>query len=530
MAFRSRLEAKVLALAIILFCSVLHATAQLGLCLDRISGSPVLNMQFHPANSSRAFLATQDGRISIADIPSDGSGQVIRETSTFLDLTSKINHGGEFGLLGFALHPNFTSNGRFFVSYTCDSQVQSGCTATCACSPTTGCSPGDLGSDGCRNATIVAEYRASPPSSAKASPTQVKRILSMGLPYEDNHGGQILFGPEDGYLYVVYGDGGGSMALQSGDPWNFAQKKTSLLGKVLRIDVDASTPAEAGSSRRWGSYGIPKDNPFVGQRGVQPEIYALGFRNPWRCFFDSAGSHRLFCGDSREEEVDIVVKGGNYGWRLLEGNLAYTPAVAPGGSTTRAAIRAIPPIAVYNHTGPFAAVTGGVVSHSPSYPCLEGKYLFVDLFGSDLFVSTESTTTPANTSSSGGGASWQTERMSMQCASSSAIRCRGLADNIFWWGWAQGPPAARGNAFMLSSSGVYRLTDRSRCNKTCTGAALALNGSSSDGPAPSPGDSPAPPPKGAGRRLSAGAVLAALASLLCSAAVLPLPCAPRILR
>src|SRR5207245_404433 len=158
--------------------------------------------------------------------------------------------------------------------------------------------------------TVIAEYRVSSANPDVADPTE-KLILTFDQPFENHNGGMLAFGPE-GYLYIGTGDGG-----SGGDPQNNGQRLDTLLAKLLRIDVDSAS-----------HYAVPRDNPFVGRAGARGEIWAYGLRNPWRFSFDRP-SGRLFLADVGQdtvEEVDLVVRGGNYGWRIMEGDICFSPS------------------------------------------------------------------------------------------------------------------------------------------------------------------------------------------------------------
>ena len=275
--------------------------------------------------SGRLFVLERAGRIRIVE-----QGALLPEP--FLDIRSRVRAGGERGLLGLAFHPRFAQNGRYFVNYTRDS-------------------------DG---ATVVAEYRVSPDPDRSRRGERV--LLTVAQPFSNHNGGMIAFG-RDGYLYIALGDGGGG-----GDPGNRAQDPDELLGKILRIDV-AGRP-----------YGIPPDNPFA-EGGGRPEIYALGLRNPWRFSFDRA-TGRLLAGDvgqGHREEIDRIVRGGNYGWRRLEGTRCHRPRTGcerPG---------LVPPLDEYRHRNGRCAVVGGYVYRGRAMSELRGTYLFADLCNGEIF-------------------------------------------------------------------------------------------------------------------------------------------------
>ena len=237
-----------------------------------------------PTNNSRLFVLEQTGIIKVFDInPS------VNTTNVFLDLTDKVLYGGEQGLLGLAFHPKFSENGLFYVDYVADNPRRS----------------------------VISQFKVTADNPNVADKNSESTVLEISQPYSNHNGGQLAFGP-DGYLYIGVGDGG-----SEGDPSGNGQNRATLLGNILRIDVDL---VSAGKN-----YGIPKDNPFVGNSlGYQEEIYAYGFRNPWRFSFDSA-TGELWVGDvgqNRIEEIDLVEKGKNYGWNIsnwLRPNRARTP-------------------------------------------------------------------------------------------------------------------------------------------------------------------------------------------------------------
>ncbi len=280
-----------------------------------------------PNKTNRLFIVEQDGKIWIYK---EGS---VRPT-LFLDIHEKISTGGERGLLGMAFHPHFASNGRLFVNYT---REQDG-------------------------ATVIAEYHlASNPNQVSLKETI---LLVVSQPYGNHNGGMIAFGP-DGYLYIGMGDGG-----SGGDPQNYAQNPNELLGKFLRIDVDQPPP-----------YGIPPDNPFV-QRNGRPEIFALGLRNPWRFSFDQK-TGELWAGDVGQndwEEIDVIQRGKNYGWRFLEGTHCFKPA-----TNCRQADGLVDPQTEYSHSSGRCSVTGGYVYRGTKVKALEGMYLYGDFCSGEIW-------------------------------------------------------------------------------------------------------------------------------------------------
>jgi hypothetical protein len=279
--------------------------------------------------SRRLFVVERQGRVV-----------VFRPLSTmppavFLDIRDKVLAGGERGLLGLAFHPDYPTNGRFFVNYT---RVGDG-------------------------ATVIAEYRASPPDADRARPAETP-VLVIPQPFANHNGGMIAFGP-DGFLYIGMGDGG-----SANDPDNRAQDVNDLLGKILRIDVNGPPP-----------YSSPATNPFVGREG-RDEIFALGFRNPWRFSFDRL-TGQLYAGDVGQferEEIDLVTVGGNYGWRLREGTLCT--GLGPGDCEDPGLV---PPLLDYAHAGGRCSVTGGYVYRGNQDTLPQGTYVFADFCSGEIW-------------------------------------------------------------------------------------------------------------------------------------------------
>jgi len=285
-------------------------------------------------DSGRLFIVEQPGRIRIVEPVASPRGEQGRMLAQpFLDLTEGVRYGGEQGLLGLAFHPLYKANGRFVVNYT-------------------------RRSDG---ATVVAEFRAS--DNLNVARTTEKQLLVIAQPYANHNGGMVEFGP-DGFLYIALGDGG-----SGGDPGNRGQNTDELLGKLLRIDMDHGAP-----------YAIPKDNPFV-SGGGRPEIFAYGLRNPWRFSFDrQTGELRAAdVGQNKWEEIDVVRRGGNYGWRIMEGTHCFLPrdGCARNGL--------IPPVAEYAHEKGRCSITGGYVYRGTRLPALQGAYLYGDYCSGEIF-------------------------------------------------------------------------------------------------------------------------------------------------
>ena len=292
------------------------------------------------AGDDRLFVVEQAGVIKI--INADGSVN----PTPFIDINDLvINTGNERGLLGLAFHPNYSSNGFIFVNY--------------------------INNDG---NTVVSRFVTSPPDGDIADPNTEDIFLTISQPYPNHNGGDLEFG-SDGYLYIGTGDGG-----SGGDPENRSQNLTSLLGKMLRIDIN--------SSEGDNNYAIPSDNPFVGNSTALDEIWAYGLRNPWRFSFDSQ-TNDLWIGDVGQGNIEEINKvtstedGLNYGWKCYEGNSIFDNTGCPNMSTLTF------PIAQYTHTGngPFkCSITGGYVYRGTTYTNLIGKYLFADYCSDEIGV------------------------------------------------------------------------------------------------------------------------------------------------
>ncbi|XVF50210.1 hypothetical protein PTKIN_Ptkin04bG0077900 [Pterospermum kingtungense] len=416
-----------------------------GLCLEKIENGVYVNLVPHPDGSDRVFLSNQKGKIWLASVPDVGSGDVlgIVESQPFLDVSDQVLFDTEFGLMGMAFHPNFANNGRFFLSFNCDKMKQQGCFGRCLCNTDVNCDPSKIQADNgvqpCPYHSVIAEFTVN---------------------------GQLLFGPADGYLYLTMGDG-----ADKDDPYNFAQNKKSLLGKILRFDIDnIPSDKEINDLGLWGNYSIPRDNPYVEDKELGPEIWAFGFRNPWRCSFDSERPSYFFCGDTGQdqyEEVDIVTKGGNYGWRVYEGPLLFHPQLSPGGSTSSSSINPIFPVMGYDHseidrTIGSASIIGGFVYRSLPNPCMYGRYIYMDLYGEALWAGEEY---PLNSGN------FTTSRIPFRCANDSPIPCTSSSPSLgFVFSFAEDN---RKDLYILTSTGVYRVARPSRCNLTCSKEIIA---------------------------------------------------------
>jgi len=283
------------------------------------------------ANDSRMFVVQQNGIIKI--VQPDGTVN----SSNFLNISSKITYGGERGLLGLAFHPQYSTNGYFFVYY----------------------------NDTSGNITVARYTRSSNPDIADA--TTEKIILNQPKPFDNHNGGSIHFAP-DGYLWIVTGDGG-----SGGDPNNNGQNKNSLLGKMLRLDINSTGP-----------YNIPPGNPFVGTDGAD-EVWAYGLRNAWKFNFDTVSGNVMIAdvGQGNIEEINrmpLTQAGINYGWRCYEGNNAYNTSGCAAQSTMTF------PVAAYDHSGGKCSITGGYIYRGTQYPALQGKYIFADYCSTQIGI------------------------------------------------------------------------------------------------------------------------------------------------
>ncbi|XP_062202828.1 HIPL1 protein-like [Phragmites australis] len=302
-------------------------------CLERISAGSYLNMAAHPDGSGRVFLSSRDGTIWLASMPKRGSGAALRVHRPFLDLTDRV-----LGLAGVAFHPEFATNGLFFVSYSCDSSASPACGGS-------RCWGAAAGNDltPCQYQLVVAEFSAKGGAdyskATRADPSEVTRIFTMGLPQPhtsysyQNHGGQILFRPRDsdGYLYLITGYG------------DFSKDRRSIWGKIIRFNVG----------------GVPGESVWASGRGAsktdKPQIFTMGLNNPSGCNFDSERPSHLYCADVNDqqyERVYVISMGGN--------------------SSSKAAISL-----VINHGRPtdgrMPSIVGGLVYRGSADPSLEGR-------------------------------------------------------------------------------------------------------------------------------------------------------------
>jgi glucose/arabinose dehydrogenase len=298
--------------------------------------------------TGRLFIVEQTGRIKVL------AGGSVRSTP-LLNIASQVSKGDEQGLLGLAFHPNFKSNHKFYVNFTNTA--------------------GD---------TIIRQYRTSTSNPNVVASGSGKTILKINQPYSNHNGGMIAFGP-DGFLYIGMGDGGGA-----GDPQNRAQNKDALLGKMLRININAHTSTK--------NYTNPSSNPYVGRKG-RNEIWQRGLRNPWRWSFDrKTGS--LWIGDvgqNQYEEIDRAVRTGggagrgvNFGWSTMEGFACYKPSTGCNKSGRQK------PLLAYSHANGRCVVTGGYVYRGSAIPALQGYYVFADFCTGQIWAVRSGASSPAS--------------------------------------------------------------------------------------------------------------------------------------
>ena len=289
-------------------------------------------------NSNRLFVLEQTGTIKVFN--NDSS---IQNADVFLDLTSIVEQDGgytEEGLLGLAFHPDYIENGYFYVNYTSHNPRRN----------------------------VIARYSVSDDNPTQGNPESAFIILEVNQPYTNHNGGQMGFGP-DGYLYIIFGDGG-----SSGDPLGHGQNLSTLLGSLIRIDID--NPSDGLN------YGIPSDNPFIAPLAARDEIYAYGLRNMWRFSWDSE-TGMLWGSDVGQynwEEIDIIYPGLNYGWNTMEGNHCY-----PAGSNCNSD-GFEPPVWEYAlYVDGVCSITGGFVYRGSNIPSIYGKYIYGDWCTGDIW-------------------------------------------------------------------------------------------------------------------------------------------------
>lgn len=289
--------------------------------------------------TNRNFVVAQKGKIHVFL-----NSPTIKESKIFLDIESKVTAGGERGLLGMAFHPDYKKNGYFYLNYT---RNNSGLE------------------------TVISRFSVSKISSDLADAGSEEILLTFKQPFSNHNGGKVAFG-NDGFLYIGVGDGG-----SGGDPQKNGQNRATLLGKILRIDVNKTSGTL--------NYAIPADNPYNGNsQGFREEIFAYGIRNPWRFSFDKKTGD-LWMGDvgqNKIEEINIIKNGGNYGWNVMEAEDCY-------GSANCNTANMILPVWSYRQ-GPQTgnSVTGGHVYRGKSKKFLQGKYIYGDYVTGNIWMLT----------------------------------------------------------------------------------------------------------------------------------------------
>ena len=293
------------------------------------------NLTQPAAGDDRLFVTEQSGRVFA--FPNDEGA---READVFLDIRDRVSdRGSEEGLLGLAFDPAYHEDGYLYVYYSASGPRRS----------------------------VVARFSLNA-ERREADPDSELVIMEIGQPFGNHNGGQLAFGP-DGFLYVGLGDGGAA-----GDPQGHGRNRATLLGSILRIDVSGST-AEV-------PYTVPRDNPFAGDSASRPEIWAYGLRNPWRFSFDRE-TGALWAGDvgqNRVEEVDVVEKGGDYGWKTLEGSRCFSPSTGCDPTGT------VLPVWEYPLNGGNCSVIGGYVYRGERLPSLAGAYVFGDFCSGHIWA------------------------------------------------------------------------------------------------------------------------------------------------
>lgn len=302
--------------------------------------------------SGRLFIAGQRGKIFFID----AADQNVELPELFVDLTKQVSYKdreNEEGLLGLAFHPEFKNNGYFFVYYTTRERP---------------------------HVSVISRFTAR--EGAKGDPSSELKILEIQQPFWNHNGGTIAFGP-DGYLYVALGDGG-----KANDPLGSGQDVSTLLGSVLRIDVDKNGVDKNGVDKNSVEkpYNIPADNPLVQRPDARPEIYAFGIRNIWRMAFDTKTGDLWAAdvGQNEWEEVNLIRAGGNYGWNLREASHAFTLAGGPGSGPSAGLSE---PLVEYPHTEAWGkSITGGAVYRGSMTPALDGYYLYGDYISGRIWA------------------------------------------------------------------------------------------------------------------------------------------------
>ena len=329
---------------IILFLSIVQSNYNIQNAFPNLSFQDPVGIYHAGDNTNRIFIIEQEGRIKVFD-----NNPNILNAQTFLDIRSIVDQDSgytEEGLLGLAFHPNYSENGFFYIHYT-----------------------DHLNGNINYPRNIVARYSVDSNNPNQANINSEEIILIVNQPYHNHNGGQMEFGP-DGYLYISFGDGG-----SAGDPQGNGQNLSTLLGSIIRIDID--------NPSNNLNYGIPSDNPFIGLSNARDEIYAYGLRNVWKFSWDLE-TNNLWAADVGQnawEEIDIISSGLNYGWNEMEGNHCYPPNSNCNPNNFE------PPIWEYElYVDGVCSVTGGYVYRGDALWMLEGQYIYGDWCTGDIWA------------------------------------------------------------------------------------------------------------------------------------------------
>ncbi|KAJ1265847.1 hypothetical protein BS78_08G105500 [Paspalum vaginatum] len=400
------------------------------MCLESIGvrGSSYLNMAAHPDGSNRAFFSTQDGKIWLASIPTPGSGDTLEfhdedDSSPFLDLTGRVVE-----LMGLAFHAEFAANGRFFVSYTCDTAASPACSGSSAAATRTDSSS----SPSSQYQLIVAEFSVANKSKAtRAAASEVRRLFTLGVPYtssssdQQQHGGQILFRrPSDGYLYLMTGHGGD----------HFDNDTASFLGKIIRFNIDSTINGQTGGTSASSRHSNNRSAGTSTTPMEEPEIFAVGLSNPRGCSFDSDRPSYLFCAnvDDQQQYDSVYLIGGPFvnAASLVVGYGAHP--VSSAGSP------------------PSPSIVGGLVYRGSADPSLKGRYLY--MYGVSAWAAVE---VPASS-----GRYVSTQIPDIRC--SPAVPCIGVGVDgrrVVSFGEDN-----NNDAFLLATGAIYRVVAPGLCH------------------------------------------------------------------
>ena len=328
---------RIIFLIVFLLVSISYAQIVIKEAFPNLSFSNIIDIQSANDGTNRMFVVSQQGYIYAFENRAD-----VINYKTVLDISSTISSGGERGLLGLAFHPNYKENGFIYVDYTKGNPLR----------------------------TVISRFYADPQPSEKVDIASELVLMEVEQPYSNHNGGQISFG-SDGYLYISFGDGG-----SADDPNSNGQNRSTLLGSIIRIDVDSTDENKA--------YRIPSDNPFVGDSSdFRKEIFAYGLRNTWRFSFDYVTGELWAAdvGQGKWEEINIVKNGGNYGWRTMEGFDCFSSS--EGCDQTGLEL----PIWQYGHSSDGGySITGGFVYHGNNAYELQNKYIYGDFVTGNIWM------------------------------------------------------------------------------------------------------------------------------------------------